>query len=111
MQFCMVPMNFLQGSKKSAAYLDAGYFGTKAIKEAQLFGKVNVIGSTKESGYTRLPEGYTIPEDAAYFHYTSNNTIEGTQMWANVKSPVPVICDMSSDIFSREIDVSKFDLI
>jgi len=111
MQFCMVPMNFLQGRKKSAAYLDAGYFGAKAIKEAQLFGKVNVIGSTKDSGYPRLPEGYAIPEDAAYFHYTSNNTIEGTQMWANVKSPVPVICDMSSDIFSREIDVSKFDLI
>jgi len=111
MQFCMVPMNFLQGTKKTAAYLDAGYFGAKAIKEAQLFGKVNVIGSTKDSGYPRLPEGYAIPEDAAYFHYTSNNTIEGTQMWANVKSPVPVICDMSSDIFSREIDVSKFDLI
>jgi phosphoserine aminotransferase len=111
MQFCMVPMNFLQNSKKSAAYLDAGYFGAKAIKEAQLFGKVNVIGSTKESSYQRLPEGYTVPEDAAYFHYTSNNTIEGTQMWGELKSPVPVVCDMSSDIFSREIDVSKFDLV
>ena len=111
MQFCMVPMNFLQGSKKEAAYLDAGYFGAKAIKEAQFFGKVNVIGSGKESGYIRLPEGYTVPEDAAYFHYTSNNTIEGTQLWSALKSPVPVVCDMSSDIFSREIDVSKFDLI
>jgi phosphoserine aminotransferase len=111
MQFCMVSMNFLQNSKKAAAYLDAGYFGAKAIKEAQLFGKVNVIGSTKESGYTSLPEGYTIPEETAYFHYTSNNTIEGTQMWGDLKSPVPVVCDMSSDIFSREIDVSKFDLI
>jgi len=111
MQFCMVPMNFLQGCKKSAAYLDAGYFGAKAIKEAQLFGKVNVIGTTKEAGYTRLPENYIIPGDAAYFHYTSNNTIEGTQMWGDSKSPVPGICDMSSDIFSREIDVSKFDLI
>jgi len=106
-----VPMNFLQGSKKSAAYLDAGYFGTKAIKEAQLFGKVDVIGSSKDTGYTRLPDGYAIPEDAAYFHYTSNNTIEGTQMWRDLESPVPVVCDMSSDIFSREIDVSKFDLI
>ncbi|WP_158994291.1 3-phosphoserine/phosphohydroxythreonine transaminase [Mucilaginibacter sp. L196] len=111
MQFCMVPMNFLQGSKKEAAYLDAGYFGVKAIKEAQLFGKVNVIGSSKDAGYTHLPEDYTIPEDAAYFHYTSNNTIEGTQMWGALKSHVPVVCDMSSDIFSREIDVSQFDLI
>jgi len=111
MQFCMVPMNFLQGSKKEAAYLDAGYFGVKAIKEAQLFGKVNIIGSSKDAGYTHLPEDYTIPEDAAYFHYTSNNTIEGTQMWGALKSPVPVVCDMSSDIFSREIDVKDFDLI
>ncbi len=111
MQFCMVPMNFLQGNKKEAAYLDAGYFGVKAIKEAQFFGKVNIIGSSKDAGYTHLPEDYTIPEDAAYFHYTSNNTIEGTQMWGALKSPVPVVCDMSSDIFSREIDVSKFDLI
>ncbi|MFI5136914.1 MAG: 3-phosphoserine/phosphohydroxythreonine transaminase [Sphingobacteriales bacterium] len=111
MQFCMVPLNFLQGSNKSAAYLDAGYFGAKAIKEAQLFGKVNVINSGKDSGYTRLPEAYTIPENAAYFHYTSNNTIEGTQMWNDLIAPVPVVCDMSSDIFSREIDVSKFDLI
>jgi len=111
MQFCMVPMNFLQGSKKEAAYLDAGYFGVKAIKEAQLFGKVNIIGSSKDAGYTHLPEDYTIPGDATYFHYTSNNTIEGTQMWGALKSLVPVVCDMSSDIFSREIDVSKFDLI
>ena len=111
MQFCMVPMNFLQGSKKEAAYLDAGYFGAKAIKEAQLFGKVQIVGSGKDAGYKRLPEDYTIPEHAAYFHYTSNNTIEGTQMWGALKSPVPVVCDMSSDIFSREIDVSKFDLI
>jgi len=111
MQFCMVPINFLQGSNKTAAYLDAGYFGAKAIKEAQLFGKLEVVGSTKESSYQLLPERYTIPKDAAYFHYTSNNTIEGTQMWGVLKSPVPVVCDMSSDIFSREIDVSKFDLI
>jgi phosphoserine aminotransferase len=111
MQFCMIPMNFLQGSRKSAAYLDAGYFGTKAIKEAQLFGKVEVVGSTREIAYTHLPEAYTIPGDAVYFHYTSNNTIEGTQMWGALQSPVPVVCDMSSDIFSREIDISNFDLI
>ncbi|WP_158994083.1 3-phosphoserine/phosphohydroxythreonine transaminase [Mucilaginibacter sp. L196] len=111
MQFCMVPMNFLQGKKNEAAYLDAGYFGMKAIKEAELFGKVNVVGSSKDIAYGRLPEDYVIPERAAYFHYTSNNTIEGTQMWAELKSPVPVICDMSSDIFSREIDIRQFDLI
>lgn len=111
MQFCMIPMNFLQGSHKSAAYLDAGYFGAKAIKEAQLFGKVNVIGSSAAAGYSHLPGDYTIPEDSAYFHYTSNNTIEGTQMRCAPKSSVPLVCDMSSDIFSREIDVSTFDLI
>lgn len=111
MQFCMVPMNFLQGTQKAAAYLDAGHFGQKAIKEAQLFGKVNVVASSREQGYTQIPEGYVIPEDATYFHCTSNNTIEGTEMFRFPESPVPLICDMSSDIFSRDIDVSKFDLI
>lgn len=111
MQFCMVPMNFLQGRKKSAAYLDAGYFGAKAITEAQFFGKVNILASSKEAGYANIPEGYIIPEDVAYFHYTSNNTIEGTEMFRVPETGVPVICDMSSDIFSREIDVKKFDLI
>lgn len=111
LQFCMVPMNFLQSSKKEAVYLDAGYFGQKAIKEAQLFGKVNVIGSSKDQGYTFIPEDYTIPEDAAYFHCTSNNTIEGTEMIRFPETNVPVVCDMSSDIFSRPVDVSKFALI
>lgn len=110
MQFCMVPMNFLKG-KKPAAYLNAGHFGQKAIKEAQLFGNVSVIASSRDDGYKYIPSGYKIPEDAAYFHCTSNNTIEGTQMQVFPDSPVPVVCDMSSDIFSREIDVSKFDLI
>jgi phosphoserine aminotransferase len=111
MQFCMIPMNFLQNSKKEAVYLDAGYFGAKAIKEARLFGKVNVIASSKEKGYAHIPMDYTIPEDAAYFHCTSNNTIEGTEMFRFPEANIPVICDMSSDIFSRAIDVSKFDLI
>jgi len=111
MQFCMVPLNFLQKSKKEAVYLDAGHFGEKAIKEAKLFGRVNVIASSKERGYQDIPRDYKIPEDAAYFHCTSNNTIEGTQMQKFPESPVPVVCDMSSDIFSREIDVSKFSLI
>jgi len=111
MQFCMAPMNFLQGKKKAAAYLDAGYFGQKAIKEAKLFGKVNVVASGQESGYSEMPRNYEIPKDSAYFHCTSNNTIEGTQMFRFPETEVPVICDMSSDIFSRKIDVSKFDLI
>lgn len=111
MQFCMAPMNFLQDTGKEAAYLDAGYFGQKAINEALLFGKVNVIASSKVGAYTAIPRDYKIPEDAAYFHCTSNNTIEGTEMFHFPETSVPVICDMSSDIFSRPIDVGKFDLI
>jgi phosphoserine aminotransferase len=111
MQFCMVPMNFLQKSKKEAVYLDAGYFGWKAINEAQLFGRVNVIASSRDRAYEDIPREYKIPEDAAYFHCTSNNTIEGTEMFRFPETDIPVVCDMSSDIFSREIDVSKFDLI
>jgi phosphoserine aminotransferase len=107
LQFCMVPMNFLQKKKKTAAYLDGGYFGQKAIREAKLFGKVNTVAS----GYLHIPKDYTIPEDAAYFHLTSNNTIEGTQLFRFPETKVPVICDMSSDIFSRDVDVSQFDLI
>lgn len=111
MQFCMVPMNFLQKSKKQAAYLDAGHFGAKAIQEAQLFGMVNVLASSRERNYEDIPRDYTVPADAAYYHCTSNNTIEGTQMFRFPETSVPIVCDMSSDIFSREIDVSKFDLI
>jgi len=111
MQFCMVPMNFLQASNKEAVYLDAGYFGQKAIKEAQLFGKVNIITSSKDRKYKDIPSDYAIPEDAAYFHCTSNNTIEGTEMFNFPETKVPIICDMSSDIFSRTIDIKKFDLV
>ena len=111
LQFCMVAMNFLQGSKKAAAYLDGGYFGQKAIREALLFGKVIVVASGKENGYSSIPKDYDIPADAAYFHCTSNNTIEGTEMFSFPETEVPVICDMSSDIFSRKIDVGRFALI
>lgn len=111
MQFCMVPMNFLQGGEKAAAYLDGGYFSQKAIKEAVLFGKVNVIGSARDNNYAYVPTDYVIPQDAAYFHCTSNNTIEGTEMFAFPKTDVPIVCDMSSDIFSRKVDVNKFTLI
>lgn len=110
MQFAMVPMNFL-GKKQKAAYLDAGYFGQKAIKEARIGGEIEVVASSKEQGYAHVPQDYIIPTDAAYFHITSNNTIEGTEVFRFPKSPVPVICDMSSDIFSRVINVNDFDLI
>lgn len=108
MQFAMVPMNFLHGK---AAYVDSGVWANKAIKEAKLFGEVNVIASSKESKYTFVPKDYSIPADCDYLHITSNNTIYGTQMKQFPDSPVPVVCDMSSDIFSRKIDVSKFDMI
>ncbi|MBS1529011.1 MAG: 3-phosphoserine/phosphohydroxythreonine transaminase [Bacteroidetes bacterium] len=111
MQFCMVPLNFLTRGKKEAVYLDAGFFGDKAIKEARLFGKINVIASSADRQYQDIPRDYKIPADAAYFHCTSNNTIEGTQMFKFPETGVPIVCDMSSDIFSREIDISKFSLI
>lgn len=111
LQFCMVPMNFLQFSGKPAAYLDAGYFGQKAIREARLFGCVAVVASSAWQSYTHIPSDYEIPENACYFHCTSNNTIEGTEMFDFPQTGVPIICDMSSDIFSREIDIRQFSLI
>lgn len=107
-QFAMVPMNLL---KTKAAYLDQGAWSNKAIKEAKLFGEVTVVGSSKDKNYSYMPKGYTIPADCDYFHITSNETIHGTQIKNFPTSPIPVICDMSSDIFSRPVDVSKFDLI
>lgn len=110
LQFSMVPMNLL-GDGQSAAYLDTGVWASKALKEAKLFGNVNVVASSKEHNYTSIPKDFEIPKDSAYFHYTSNNTIYGTEMHQVPKSPVPVVCDMSSDILSRVIRVSDFDLI
>jgi phosphoserine aminotransferase len=111
LQFTMVPMNFLQASGKTAIYLDAGHFGRKAIEEARLFGAVEVAASSAADQYTFIPAGYQVADDAAYFHCTSNNTIEGTEMFEFPDVPVPLVCDMSSDIFSRPVDVSRFDLI
>jgi len=110
LQFSMVPMNLL-GDGQTAAYLDTGVWANKAIKEAKLFGNVNVVASSKESNYTYIPKDYSIPQDAVYFHCTSNNTIYGTEMHEFPQSPVPVVCDMSSDIFSRTVNVADFDLI
>jgi phosphoserine aminotransferase len=94
-----------------AAYLDSGTWATAAIKEAKYFGETVVVASSKDENYNHIPKGYAIPSDADYFHCTSNNTIFGTQMKEFPATNVPVVCDMSSDIFSRDLDFSKFDLI
>ncbi|MEY4868119.1 MAG: 3-phosphoserine/phosphohydroxythreonine transaminase [Bacteroidota bacterium] len=109
-QFFQVPMNFLSNDRK-AAYLDGGVWGSKAIKEAKLFGDVEVVASSKDRNYSYLPTGYTIPENAAYFHYTTNNTIEGTQMGDIPSTPVPLIADMSSDVLSCGMDFNRFSFI
>lgn len=109
-QFALAPNNLLPEGGK-AAYLDTGVWASKALKEAKFFGNVEVVASSKESNYTYIPKDYTIPTDAAYFHITSNNTIYGTQLQEFPKSPVPMVCDMSSDIFSREVNVADFGLI
>lgn len=108
MQFCMIPFNFL---KKKAAYLDTGVWASKAIKEARLFGEVDVVASSKEANYTYIPKGYSVGNDADYFHITTNNTIYGTEMREDPTVNVPLIADMSSDIFSRPVDIAKYDAI
>ncbi|MBS1529065.1 MAG: 3-phosphoserine/phosphohydroxythreonine transaminase [Bacteroidetes bacterium] len=109
-EFALVPYNLLPEGGK-AAYVDTGVWASKALKEAKYFGQTEVVASSKESNYTYIPKDFTIPKDAAYIHITSNNTIYGTQMQSFFKSPVPVVCDMSSDIFSRVFDVADFGLI
>jgi len=110
LQFDMIPMNFL-GSGQTAAYVNTGVWAGRAIKEAKMFGNVNVLASSEDKNFNYIPKDYTIPADAAYYHCTSNNTIYGTEMFEFPASPVPLICDMSSDIFSRPFDASKFDMI
>ena len=105
MEFCMVPYNFLE---KKAAYLNTGVWAKKAMKEAKGFGEVVEVASSAEATYTYIPKDYTIPTDADYFHITTNNTIYGTELKKDLDSPVPMVADMSSDIFSRPIDVSKY---
>ena len=105
MQFCMVPYNFLE---KKAAYLNTGVWAKKALKEAKAFGEAVEVASSADTTYNYIPKGYAIPEDADYFHVTTNNTIYGTELHEDLESPVPMIADMSSDIFSRPVDVSKY---
>lgn len=110
LEFVMAPYNLMKVGGK-AAYLDTGTWAAGAIKEAKLFGETLVVGSSKDDNYNHIPTGYSIPTDADYFHCTSNNTIFGTQMKTFPTTEVPVVCDMSSDIFSRVLDFSQFDLI
>jgi len=108
--FYMAAMNFLPEGE-NAAYLNTGTWSTKAIKEANRLGKVNEIASSEDKNFSYIPKGYGIPSDAKYLHFTSNNTIFGTQFKNFPISRIPLLCDMSSDIFSKKIKVSDFDLI
>ncbi|MBL7697228.1 MAG: 3-phosphoserine/phosphohydroxythreonine transaminase [Chitinophagaceae bacterium] len=112
-QFFQIPLNIL-GENDLAAYTDTGVWASKAIKEAKLFGHVEVVCSSKNEGYTYLPKDFTIPKTAKYLHITTNNTIYGTQ-WQDLdffyRSGVPIVADMSSDVLSRDIDFNKFDVI
>ncbi len=107
-QFFHVAANLLN---KKAAYLQTGVWAKKAIKEAKFYGEVEVVASSDDKNYSYIPKGYTIPTDADYFHITTNNTIYGTEMHTDIDSPVPLVADMSSDIMSRPLDVSKYALI
>jgi len=109
-QFAMVPYNLLP-STGTAAYVNTGVWASKAIKEAKMLGNVNVIASSEDKKFSYVPKNYTVPTDASYLHLTSNNTIYGTQEFNFPKSSIPVVCDMSSDIFSRQLNFSQFDLI
>ncbi|MCX7549729.1 3-phosphoserine/phosphohydroxythreonine transaminase [Xanthomarina sp. F2636L] len=107
-QFLMVALNLLE---KRAGYLNTGTWSEKAIKEAKIYDDVYEVASSKSANYNYIPKGYDIPSDYDYFHCTSNNTIFGTQMKSFPTCDIPMVCDMSSDIFSRSLDFTKFDLI
>lgn len=108
LQFCMVPYNLLI---KKAAYLNTGTWAKKALKEAKLFGEVVEVASSAADNFTYIPKGWTVPEDVDYLHITTNNTIYGTEMRKDPDVNVRQVADMSSDIFSRPVDVSKYDII
>lgn len=110
LQFDMIPYNLLDEGD-TAAYLKTGVWASRAVKEASFFGKTEVVASSEDKNYIYIPKNYEIPRHARYFHYTSNNTIYGTELFDIPESPVPLVCDMSSDIFSRPFDASRFSLI
>lgn len=109
-QFAQIPMNLLPVDGH-AAYLDTGVWASKAAKEAKRIGEVNIVASSSDMNYNYIPKDYDIPEDAAYLHLTSNNTIYGTELFDLPATDVPIVSDMSSDIFSRELDVSQYGMI
>lgn len=108
LQFCMVPFNLMG---KKSAYLETGVWAKKAAKEAKYFGDAVVVASSADKNYSYIPKGYTVPEDADYFHITTNNTIYGTEIRTDYDCNIPLVADMSSDILSRPVDVSKYALI
>ncbi len=108
LEFCMIPYNFLE---KKAAYLNTGVWAKKALKEAKLFGETIEVASSADANYTYIPKGWTCPADVDYLHITTNNTIYGTEIRKDLDVPVPMIADMSSDIFSRPVDVKKYKCI
>jgi phosphoserine aminotransferase len=108
LQFCMVPYNLMESK---SAYLNTGTWASKAMKEAKGFGELVEVASSKAANFNYIPKDYVIPADADYFHITTNNTIFGTELLTDIDSPVPLVADMSSDIFSRPVDVSKYALI
>ena len=107
-QFFQIPYNFLN---KKAGYVNTGVWAKKAIKEAKIFGDAQVLASSEDKNFTYIPKGYEIPKDLDYLHITTNNTIYGTEYKTDIDSPVPLVADMSSDILSRPVDVSKYALI
>ena len=110
LQFLMVPFNLMK-LNGSAAYLNTGTWSTKAINEAKLFGNTIVVGDSSDKNFNYIPKNYSVPENIDYFHCTSNNTIFGTQIKDFPKISSPMVCDMSSDIFSRKININDFDII
>ncbi|SDD22479.1 3-phosphoserine/phosphohydroxythreonine transaminase [Williamwhitmania taraxaci] len=108
LQFCMIPFNLMN---KKSAYLETGVWASKALKEAKLFGEVVTVASSADKNFSYYPKGYSIPKDADYFHITTNNTIYGTEIHEDMDCPVTLIADMSSDIFSRPVDVKKYGMI
>ena len=110
LEFIMVPLNLMRVNGK-AAYTNTGAWSKKAIAEAEKLGEVTIVGDSSNTNYNYVPKGYKIPNGCDYFHCTSNNTIYGTQIKEFPSTSTPLVCDMSSDIFSKKINVSKFDLI
>ncbi|MDR3272956.1 MAG: 3-phosphoserine/phosphohydroxythreonine transaminase [Flavobacteriaceae bacterium] len=108
LQFAMAPLNLL---KTKAAYVDSGNFASASIKEAKKIGNIDVVASSKEDNYTHIPKNYTVPTDVDYLHLTANNTVYGTEIKTFPELHVPIVCDMSSDMLSRDMDFNKFGLI